>query len=116
MKRAGLVVALLGAFALMVLAAVSPQNFAGTWALDKSKSQGIPPRMQEADVSWVITQTDKQITIEQKVSGGEMSGPGSGGGRGGGMAGPRTYKLDGSESTVEESGRMPGKSTLKAAW
>jgi hypothetical protein len=72
--------------------------------------------MQDADVTWVITQTDKEITIKQKVTGGEMSGPGGGGGRGVGMAGPRTYKLDGSESTVEDTGRMPGKSTLKASW
>jgi hypothetical protein len=29
---------------------------------------------------------------------------------------PMTYNLDGSESTVEVQGRMPGKATLKAAW
>jgi hypothetical protein len=122
MKRFGLAAALLAALALIALAAVPPSNFGGAWALDKSKSQGLPPRMQDADVTWVITQTDNQITIKQKVSGGQMSGqntgggPGAGSGRGAGMGGPRTYQLDGSESTVEGGGPMGGKSTLKAGW
>ena len=35
-------------------------NFAGTWTLDKSKSQGLNQRIQNAEsVSWTITQTDK---------------------------------------------------------
>lgn len=111
-------------FALAVHAA-APANFAGTWTLDKSKSQGLSQRIQGADsVSWVITQTEKAITIEEKVVGGQMGGgpggspaggapagappagapPGGGGGGGGGrggfgMGGPRSYNLDGSETT-----------------
>src|SRR5215470_8612579 len=102
-------------FALAVHAA-APANFAGTWTLDKSKSQGLSGRMQNADsVTWTITQTDKTITIEEKVTGGgQMSGggggagapaggpPGGGGGgargMGGGFGGPRTFNLDGSET------------------
>ena len=35
--------------------------------------------MQGADsVTWTITQTDKTITIEEKVTGGQMGGPGGG--------------------------------------
>jgi hypothetical protein len=129
-------------FALAVHAA-APANYAGTWTLDKSKSQGLSPRLQNAEsVSWVITQTEKQITIEEKVSGGGPSaggppagaapagsppaggppaggppaggGPGGGGGRGGGMGmgGPRTFNLDGSE-TSGEMGR--GKFVRKAS-
>jgi hypothetical protein len=119
-------------FAMAVHAAAP--NFAGTWVLDKSKSQGLNPRMQGADsVTWTITQTDKAITIEEKVTGGQMGGggsagappagappagggPGGGGGRGGmmgGMGGPRTFNLDGSETTGE-MGR--GKFARKAAW
>ena len=60
-------------FALAAHAAAP--NFAGTWTLDKSKSQGLSQRMQNAEsVSWVITQTDKEITVEEKVTGG--GGPG----------------------------------------
>ena len=103
-------------------------NFAGTWTLDKSKSQGLSQRFQNAEsVSWVVTQTEKEITVEEKVvGGGGPGGPGGGGGapagappaggapqggqgggpgRGmGGMMGPRTYNLDGSE-TAGDSGR-----------
>jgi hypothetical protein len=45
-------------------------NFAGTWTLDKSKSQGLVSRYRNFErVSWVITQTDKEILIQEKVSG-----------------------------------------------
>src|SRR5205085_11737722 len=122
-------------FALAVHAA-APANFAGTWTLDKAKSQGLSPRMQNAEsVSWVITQTDKTITIAEKVTGGAppaggppagagappagdrpAGGPPGGGGQGrggmmGGMGGPRIYNLDGSE-TSGEMGR--GKFVRKA--
>jgi hypothetical protein len=124
---------------LTLVAQAAAPNFAGTWTLDKSKSQGLSQRMQGADsVQWVITQTDKELTIEEKVTGGQMGGGGGasagaapagappagappagggggqGGGRGGmGMGGPRTYNLDGSE-VATDTGR--GKLVRKAAW
>jgi hypothetical protein len=110
--------------------AAAPANFAGTWTLDKSKSQGLSPRMQNAEsVSWVITQTEKEITIEEKVTGGNppaggapgAGGPGGGGpagggqGRGmGGFGGPRTFNLDGSETSGEMGGGRPAKFVRKA--
>ena len=125
-------------FALAAQAAAP--NFAGTWKLDKSKSQGLSQRVQNADsVSWVITQTDKDITIEQKIAGG--GGPGGGGGAaggppagappaggapqgggqgggrgmGGGMGGPRTFNLDGSETTGDTGrGKFARKATLSS--
>jgi hypothetical protein len=118
----------------LVAQAAAP-NFAGTWTLDKSKSQGLSQRMQSADsVQWVITQDEKQITIDSKVTGGQSPGGppagaaagappagappagGGGGGQGGrgmGMGGPRTYNLDGSE-VATDTGR--GKIVRKAAW
>ncbi|PWT92743.1 MAG: hypothetical protein C5B55_05730 [Blastocatellia bacterium] len=109
-------------FALAVHAA-APVSFAGTWTLDKSKSQGLSQRMQGADsVSWVITQTDKEITIEEKVQGGGGPGGGGppaaggapgGGGRGPGMGGPRTYSLGGTETNGEMG---PAKFVRKASW
>ena len=118
MKKAFLIAGLTAAFVAAVLAAsAAGANFAGTWALDKSKSQGLDPRMQNADVTWVITQDDKQISIESKVTGGQppAGGPGSGGG-GRGTGGPRTYSLDGKEVTSEAGGQMGGSNTTKATW
>src|SRR5260370_26993933 len=118
MRRAFLIAGVMTAFAVAVLAAGA--NFAGTWALDKTRSQGLDPRMQNADVTWVITQDDKQISIETKVTGGQppAGGPGGGGGMGGGrgMGGPRTYSLDGKEVTSEAGGQMGGSNTTKANW
>ena len=98
----------------VVAHATAPANFGGTWTLDKSKSQGLSQRVQGADsVTWVITQNDKEITVEEKIAGGQMGGgPGGGGGRGG-FGGPRTFKLDGSETT-SDMGR--GKVARKATW
>lgn len=132
-------------FALAAQAAAP--NFAGTWTLDKSKSQGLSQRVQNAEsVSWVITQTDKEITIEEKVVGGggpggggggaaagappasgapaggapaggapQGGGPGGGGGGGRGMMGPRSYNLDGSETTGEMGrGKFARKATMSS--
>jgi hypothetical protein len=103
----GVAVLMIGLFA--VGAAQKGANFAGTWELDKTKSQGLGQGMQGAtSVNWVVTQDDKQLTREQKVEGGQ-GGPG-GGGMGGG---PVTVKLDGSETTTES---QRGKTTTKAKW
>ena len=101
-------------FALAAQAAAP--NFAGTWTLDKGKSQGLSQRVQNAEsVSWIITQTEKEITIEEKIAGGGGPGGGQGGGRGGMMGGPRTYNLDGSETTGETArGKFARKATLSA--
>jgi hypothetical protein len=117
-------------FALAAQAAAP--NFAGTWTLDKSKSQGLSQRVQNAEsVSWVITQTEKEITIEEKVAGGggpgggppsgappaggAPQGGGPGGGRGMGMGGPRTFNLDGTETTGDTGrGKFARKATLSS--
>ena len=131
-------------FAMAVQAAAP--NFAGTWTLDKSKSQGLDQRTQNAEsVSWTITQDAKTITIEQKFAGGNMGGGqggggaaapaagsapaaggggqgnGQGGGQGGGrgmgagMGAPRTFNLDGTETTGETGrGKFARKATLSS--
>ncbi|HEX7771531.1 MAG TPA: hypothetical protein VF435_03865, partial [Pyrinomonadaceae bacterium] len=97
-------------FALAAHAAAP--NFAGTWTLDKSKSQGLSQRVQNAEsVSWVITQTEKEITVEEKIAG----GGGQGGGRMMGPQGPRTFNLDGTETTGEAGrGKFARKATLSS--
>ena len=112
-------------FALAAHAAAP--NFAGTWTLDKSKSQGLSQRWQNAEsVTWNVTQTDKEITIDEKVTGGGgpggPGGPPPGGGQGGGMGpgrgmmgGPRTFNLDGSETTGDMGrGKFARKATLSS--
>ena len=51
-----------------------------------------------------VTQDAKQLGVETSISGSDQP--------------PQklTYKLDGSETTAEFAGRMPGKGTLKAKW
>jgi hypothetical protein len=118
MKRA---LTICGLFcALMIgVAAVSAQkgaNFAGTWELDKSKSQ-LSQRQADSikSATWTVTQDDKQLTSEQKIERVEGGGGGGGGrGRGFGMgSGALTVKLDGSETTTESE---RGKLTSKAKW
>lgn len=112
-------------FAMAAHAAAPPPNFAGTWTLDKSKSQGLSQRMQNVEsASWVITQTEKEISIEEKITGGAPpagaaggpgAGPGQGGGPGRGMGGPRTFSLDGTETTGEMGrGKFVRKATLSS--
>jgi hypothetical protein len=122
MRRLFLIAGLMSALGLAVVAAsaFAPANFAGTWSLDKAKSQGLDPRMQNAEsVTWTITQDDKQISIESKVTGGQPPAGGNGGGGGGGMGGgrgpggPRVFTLDGKEVTAEAPG---GNNTTKSTW
>jgi hypothetical protein len=119
MKRLIPTAGLMAAFLLAAIAvgAQDKPNFAGTWTLDKSKSQGLDERMQSVDVNWVITQDDKKISVESKITGGAAPGTGGGGGGGGrGMGGPRSYNLDGKEATTEGGGQMGGTNTTKATW
>lgn len=118
--------------ALSVMASAQKANFAGTWELDKSKSQ-LPGRQAEMiqSITWTITQDANQLSRDAKTernpnaqppaggppAGGPPPGGGGGGGRGGGGmmggGGPLTVKLDGSETKTENE---RGKSSTKAAW
>ncbi|HLG15932.1 MAG TPA: hypothetical protein VJH03_15710 [Blastocatellia bacterium] len=82
-------------------------NFSGSWLLDKSKSQGLPRQLENVEsLTWVVTQTDKTISVESKAVAGGAERPSQ----------TLTYNLDGSETTAELGGQMPGKATLKAKW
>ena len=122
----------------LAVSAAAPTNFAGTWVLDKSKSKDLPQQWADNLESYTltVTQDEKQLTVDTKVNwvgggpggGGGQGAPGSGGGQGGGggmgrgrggmgMGMPSaTYKLDGSETSVESPGGRPGTATLKAEW
>ena len=75
MKRLFMIAGLMAAFLLVVVTASAQNaNFAGTWSLDKAKSQGLSQRMQGADkVTLTITQDAKTISLDQKV---EAASPG----------------------------------------
>jgi hypothetical protein len=89
-----------------VSAAPAATSFAGTWALDKGKSEGLNPGLQNAEsVTLTITQDDKELVWKQEVVGAQMQQPAA------------TYKLDGSETTGDVNvGQMQGKATRKAKW
>lgn len=88
------------------VSAAPPADFSGTWALDKAKSEGLQGRMANLDQTWAVTQDAKTFAVETSFSGGEQPMPPQ----------KRSYNLDGTETTVDVTGRMPGKATLKAKW
>ena len=84
----------------------APANFSGTWVLDKAKSENLSGMMAGGDVTMVVTQDAKQLITETTITGGQREVPPQ----------KATYNLDGSETTAELTGRMPGKATMKAKW
>ena len=94
------------AMAAVAVSAASP-NFAGTWVLDKDKSQGVQgPQGGVPDITLVVTQDDKKLVVEEKRMMNGQAAPSR----------PNTYNLDGSETTAELTGRMSGTAKLKAKW
>jgi hypothetical protein len=57
-------VAVLLAFALCATAAAAKADFSGTWALDKGRSEGLPPGM---DQTMTVVQAGDIIKLETKV-------------------------------------------------
>jgi hypothetical protein len=102
-----------------VSAAQKGANFAGTWELDKSKSK-LPEQMASrlTSLTWTVTQTDAELKVEPKAEMAQAGGGGGGRGGGMGMGGnqPRSFKLDGSETSTDLPGGATGKVTRKAKW
>ncbi len=91
---------------LLTLVVLAPTNYAGTWTLDKAKSQ-LPRMMQNLDSQkLVISQDAKTLTNESTSTMGGQAMPTT----------KFTYNLDGSETTAEMTGRMPGTAKLTAKW
>ena len=51
--------------ALSLIAASAKANFSGTWVLDKSHSQGLPPELK--DQTLTVVQADDKITIDTTI-------------------------------------------------
>jgi hypothetical protein len=91
------------AFSLAVTA--QKPSFSGTWSMDRNRSFGLPPDMQQ---TMMVTQTDDKIELETRLitSKGENSLRDS-------------YFLDGQEREFTpqgSSGSTPGKGKRKAYW
>jgi hypothetical protein len=121
MKKLIIAAALITALALAAFGTTGglPVNFAGSWTLDKAKSQGLDQRTQNAEsVTCVITQDDNTVSVEWKIAGGQPPAGAAPGGGGGGMgrgpSGPRVFNLDGKEVTSE--GPMSSTNAAKATW
>lgn len=121
MKKLIIAAGLITALALAAFGTTGglPVSFAGTWTLDKAKSQGLDQRMQNAEsVTCVITQDDNTVSVEWKIAGGQPPAGAAPGGGGGGMgrgpSGPRVFNLDGKE--VVSEGPMSSTNAVKAIW
>jgi hypothetical protein len=67
MKRkiaAGGVAVALVALSLVVAAAAAKADFSGKWVMDKTKSEGVPPNMEQ---TMTVTQTGDKIELETKI-------------------------------------------------
>jgi hypothetical protein len=62
-RRMLLMAAAIMALSVIALAATKP-NFSGTWTMDRARSFGLPPDMNQ---TMVITQKDNQIELETKL-------------------------------------------------
>jgi hypothetical protein len=68
MKRkiaAGSIAAALMAMSLVVAAAAAKADFSGKWVMDKAKSEGVPPAMEQ---TMTVTQTGDKIELETKIT------------------------------------------------
>lgn len=105
MRKFFWILSLSALFIVSAVSAAAPPNLAGTWTLDKTKTTSLPRQWENAtSITLEIKQDAKQITLETKVEGSQFPSQ------------AMTYNLDGTESTVDVQGRMPGKANLKAAW
>jgi hypothetical protein len=79
-------------------------NFSGTWTLDKSRSEGLPPGM---DQTMTVVQTEDKINLETKVTTSE-----------GEQTIADSYTLSGSETEFTPRGPngMTGKGKRTAKW
>ena len=107
MKKIILAATVIGVLTLgLGLVSAAPANFGGTWVLDKAKSEGLQGAMATAEVTYVVTQNDKQLSYEPKIVVDGQARPSQ----------ALAFNLDGSETTAELTGRMTGKATRKAKW
>ena len=122
MKKLAVLAAVFCLFSLSVFAQQTKTNFAGNWELDVKKSK-LPEMSRVEAMTMKVTQTDKDLKIEQttkRIARPEGEGAGNrrgnwGGGFGGDGMQTFNYSLEGKETTTEGVAGIPAASaTLKA--
>ena len=90
---------------LCITAASAKVDFSGTWTLDKSKSEGLPPVIKDQVLT--ITQVDDKLTIESKLTTEQ-----------GEQVTNDTYMLDGkpADFTDKRPNGLEGKGKRTAKW
>ena len=53
------------ALSLCLALAAGKANFTGTWVMDKSRSEGIPP---EVEQTMILTQSEDKVTLENRIT------------------------------------------------
>jgi len=81
-------------------------KFAGTWVLNRTKSEGLTGGLGNAEIRLIVSQDSKQLSAEQQVFIRGHQQPSR----------EFNYKLDGSETDTEVVRPMTGTMKLKARW
>jgi hypothetical protein len=84
----------------------SVPKFAGTWVLNRAKSEGLTGGLANAEVRLIVTQDSKQLAVEQQTFIRGRQQP----------ANELNYKLDGSETEAEVVRPTAGTMKLRARW
>ena len=92
-------------FACGLIGAAAKANFSGTWTLDKSKSEGLPPAIKAQVMT--VTQAEDKLTIESKMTTEQ-----------GDQTVSDVYTLDGkpADFTAKGPGGAEGKGKRTAKW
>ena len=65
MKRVTLATVIILTFSLSLSFAVANVNFTGTWVMDKSRSEGVPPGVEQ---TMTLTQSEDKLILENKIT------------------------------------------------
>lgn len=79
-------------------------KYAGTWVLDRSKSEGLTGTLGNADLMLIVTQDEKTLTTDQRIKIRGREQPSN----------PLSWNMDGTESEAEVVRPLAGTMKLKA--
>jgi hypothetical protein len=65
MKKVALATVTILALSLSLVFAAAKANFAGTWVMDKSRSEGVPPGVEQ---TMTLTQSEDKLVLENKIT------------------------------------------------
>ena len=65
MKKVSLATVIMLVFSLSLIFAAAKANFTGTWVMDKSKSEGVPPGVEQ---TMTLTQSEDKLILENKIT------------------------------------------------